>query len=708
MSSQRPVSEKIGKLVTVILISTAIALFFFGVTHAFPAPKDRSKGFTSLPGTISRMNPIPRIYALLERATLYKRFQERSARYREPLNKDIAIIGVDRKTLDRDRVMQILWPSRYYAPVMKMLLENGVKVIGLDDIQDVYIKIALEKILDDEFRKGVTESLKETLGPAAYRKSRLEDWTQSIVEEVPIAKKEKELQMLLYKYHRVVLPAILSPEHTLSEKPIDQMLFAAGEENLAIVNLPTGVEEVALRQELFYHRMVEHENKPIRSFGLRIVEKFLDKEAVLNDKDDRVTVDNETIPTDDRGRLLINYKRAINYSPSDIQTEKGETADFPRNYYSLIDVRDRADKGDREYFKRHFQGRIVLIGHVLPPQDTFWTPLGKRVLMPGVEVHAHIIRTLLDRDYIKRASTGVNLGALIILSVLAGLLTYRMKPLHSAIACLSLVALYILMTYVLFYYRSIWLDMSQVLNVMVVFGGVYSYRYITEDRERQMIRKVLERYVSKNVMETILSDPRNLNLGGTRKKVTILFSDLNDFTSHSEKLDPEDLMRFLNNYFNDMNAIILKYNGTIKQFVGDEIMVLFGAPMPQDDQAKRAVDTALEMIDWLKFMRKKDPRGDGGFYEVKIGIHTGEVVAGNVGSEDRTEYACVGDNVNLTSRIEGLNKKLGTTILISEDTYEEVKGKITDAEFTPFEPQEVKGKKNLIRVYEVKRSERGG
>ena len=215
-------------------------------------------------------------------------------------------------------------------------------------------------------------------------------------------------------------------------------------------------------------------------------------------------------------------------------------------------------------------------------------------------------------------------------------------------------------------------------------------------KERDFIRNTFGKYVSSQVAETVLKG--NLKLGGEKRKVTVLLSDIRNFTMMSEKLPPESVVEFLNQYLTQMVGVVEKYDGTIDKFMGDAIFSVFGAPLAYMDDAIRAIKVAVEMRQKLhEFNRKRKLLG---FDETRIGIgiHTGEVVAGNIGSEQRTEYTVIGDTVNTASRIESLNKELGTDILISQDTYDLVKDMV-DVKKMPL--VRVKGKEKEIQVYEL-------
>ncbi len=222
-------------------------------------------------------------------------------------------------------------------------------------------------------------------------------------------------------------------------------------------------------------------------------------------------------------------------------------------------------------------------------------------------------------------------------------------------------------------------------------------REIESQRERTHIRDLFGRVVSRDVMEELLREP-DWGQAGARRTVTILFVDINDFSTRCEQMKPGRIIEMLNSYFGTVNSVIFRHRGMIKQFVGDEILVLFGAPKPSDDHAVSAVRTALEIVETLARQRATD---QGGFYDVKIGIHTGEVVVGHVGSEERFEYAAVGDAVNLASRIMGLNRELGTSILISESTRAEVAHVLPNVTMRDQGEHTVKGRSRPEAVYEV-------
>jgi class 3 adenylate cyclase len=693
MIPTRRFTQPLKTYVPVILISLAIGIASFIFTHC-----DIKLGKISL--------TLKNLYENYERSILVQRFKYRLKRVpcKDPINPAVAILAVDKETLEKEKLPTSFW-FKNFVPVMKMLLENGVKVIGLDYIGDNSINEYLKMILDYQSIERIKKDLEKRLGSELFKKKEMDLWSDSLWEKLSLSHTDKELALLVLS-KKVVLPARLNKDGKLLKSNI--FLFPiAGWENTGIANLGTFDDEVVFYQRLFYRHYAEEpcfiagfiggtggicraEPDITKSFVTLLLEKYTGQ-IMSSDKTGGFRLGSEKIVVDDDQRLWINYHR-----PLDQQKDS-------HLLFSYNDVLERARRDDREYFKNNFSGKIVIIGTTALRTDSYRTPVVETKWMPGPEIHGQAISTVLNKDFLAIPGSTVKAAAIIVLCLMAGIITFHFRPGPALLCTTLLIGLYLAATHFLFMQRSIWLETLPVIFMVPVLVAAYLFKYVTEERERQTTRSLFGRYVSKNVMEAIMSNPRNVALGGTMRKVTILFSDINNFTPTSEKLSPEELMRYLNNYFNEMNAIIMNYNGTIKQFVGDEIMVLYGAPIEQEDQALLAVQTALDMVERLNELKAQDPSGKSGFYEVKIGIHTGQVVAGNVGSLDRTEYAAVGDNVNLTSRIEGLNKKLGTTILISEETYQEVQGELENAEFTAFDPQEVKGKEKPIQVYEVKR-----
>jgi adenylate cyclase len=247
--------------------------------------------------------------------------------------------------------------------------------------------------------------------------------------------------------------------------------------------------------------------------------------------------------------------------------------------------------------------------------------------------------------------------------------------------------------------HGLWIALVSPLFALAfaVFGGV-AWQYFVEGREKRRITRLFGRYVSKDVFDHLMADPSVARLGGQRREMTVLFSDIRGFTSASEQHDPEAIVQQLNEYFSAMVEVLFRHQGTLDKFVGDMIMGLFGAPVADADHADHAVAAAVEMTVVLEQLNaqwtsERRPRLDIG-----IGINSGEMIAGNIGSDTIMSYTVIGDAVNLGARLESLNKEYGTRILIGEETYRRLKRPMRTREIGQVT---VKGKTKPVTVYEL-------
>jgi adenylate cyclase len=256
-----------------------------------------------------------------------------------------------------------------------------------------------------------------------------------------------------------------------------------------------------------------------------------------------------------------------------------------------------------------------------------------------------------------------------------------------------------------FLFRGNWLLPAAVpqLGLLLGYLGILGLRLTGEERERARLRQIFGRYVSEEVVEKVLSSGKQPDLGGEAFTVTVLFSDIRNFTSMSESLSPHEVVEMLNTYFSRACEPILQQGGMVDKFVGDAVMAVFGAPAPQPDHARRAVAAALAMMEKARefqaWMKQRFP--DRGFnnFHIGIGLHTGEAVIGNIGTPQRFEFTAIGDTVNTASRLEGLTKELGWNIVASEGT---VKAAGPGVVLGGKQELRVKGRQEPVVVLEVK------
>jgi len=335
------------------------------------------------------------------------------------------------------------------------------------------------------------------------------------------------------------------------------------------------------------------------------------------------------------------------------------------------------------------RGKVVLVGATFRDNsDVFQTVQG---VLPGVEIHANLVHMMLTRSFVQPPAWAVGLLLQVIVVLGAGLVVVACRPLLATAVCLvGPLLLGLPASYLAFHRGGYLIDfMLPVITTRVFAGAV-------DTLERRRVWAAFAQYVSPQVAMRVFQEAPSL--AGERRRVSILFSDLRGFTTLSEGMDPTRIAAHLNEYFDAMTAVIFTYRGMINDFIGDAIMAIFGAPLDDPDHALHAVQTAAAMAAALAALNEAWAAKELPPLRMGIGIHTGEVFAGNVGGKGRIKYTLVGDAVNVASRVEGLNKELDTSVLITEATRAEVgdRVEVRDCGAIP-----VKGRNEPVQVYEV-------
>src|SRR5688572_29167011 len=347
-----------------------------------------------------------------------------------------------------------------------------------------------------------------------------------------------------------------------------------------------------------------------------------------------------------------------------------------------------------------FKDKIVFIGLASSGLvDVFSTPFGvENGNMPGIQLHATMADNLLSNRFIRPASRRSRIGTVIAAGLFVGLMATLLPFAPAAVGTLLAGAGWTWFSLASFR-DGAWLNMAQPLMTMglALFAGT-AYQYFVEGREKRVVKKLFGRYVSRDVYQQLLDNPNLAELGGRRREMTVLFSDIRGFTSMTEKGDAEALVAQLNEYFSTMVEVVFRHHGTVDKFVGDMVMALFSAPVEDADHAEHALDAAVEMVSELGKLNRKWLAEGKVQLDIGIGINSGEMIAGNIGSERIMSYTVIGDNVNLGSRLESLNKEFQSRIIISDATRTRLR---TEHTLRTLGEVTVKGKSLAVSIFEV-------
>ncbi|HZX31937.1 MAG TPA: adenylate/guanylate cyclase domain-containing protein [Rhodocyclaceae bacterium] len=382
------------------------------------------------------------------------------------------------------------------------------------------------------------------------------------------------------------------------------------------------------------------------------------------------------IPVDEYGAALIPYR--------------GPERSFP--YVSAVDVLKGRVPAEK------LLGRIVLVGTTAPGlMDLRSTPVG--ATYPGVEIHANLIAGILDGNVKQKPSyvLGAEVVQLLFFGCLLALLLPLLSPFRSSLLALLILGLILTANYWLWQSQHLVLPLaSGIFLVVILFGLNMSWGYFVESRTKRQLTGLFGQYVPPELVDEMARDPENYSMEGRKEELTVLFSDVRGFTTISEGLDPKELALLMNEYLGPMTTVVRRNRGTLDKYIGDAIMAFWGAPVADADHARHAVLTALEMQREVK--KLAEPFKARGWPELRIGVgvNSGTMTVGDMGSPVRQAYTVMGDAVNLASRLEGITKEYGVGIVVGEATRDQLK----DIVFRELDRVRVKGKDEPVAIYE--------
>lgn len=469
---------------------------------------------------------------------------------------------------------------------------------------------------------------------------------------------------------RVVLPLELSLKLDRSKitfdaskivQPIPELQRAA--KRVGFSNTPLDVDGIVRRIPL---TVLGESGGTIRAFAYEVAD-IAGRAPNVNE-----------VPTDALGRVMIN---------------------FPGSSGKAFPFVSAADVLEGKAIDAGFDGATVFIGATASDlHDEQNTATSRDQPMSGIEIHASLYDTLVTHRWLIQAPVLLQAILLILAGLFLGLLIPRVRARTGAIAAFLIWIGWILAAFVSFDHGYILDIVWPTLLIVFSYAALLLERWISTERERRKIRSAFSRYVSANVVEAIMKDFDRLKLGGERRTMSVLFSDIRGFTTLSEGMEPEALVELLNTYLNEMTDIVFEEGGVLDKYIGDAVMAFWNAPFDQSDHAMRSVRTAIRMRDRLQEMNRNGSFAEGAELKVGIGINTGDMVVGNIGGERRYDYTVIGDSVNLASRTEGLCKEYGVQIIITEHTQSELDDTILTRQL---DKVSVKGKQKPVAMYEV-------
>lgn len=566
-------------------------------------------------------------------------------------SQDILIVGIDEASLANDALGRWgSWSRTYYARAIENLENAGAKVIGMDLVLTQDSEGISKQALSEILAKNPTleEYLVET---ARYLKTPHPD--------------DQVLQDVFDEHENIVLGERFmagSSDGTLDFIPLAPVLQG----HVKTASLFSLEDEDGVNRRLPIEMRDRKSGEPRRTLSLEMM-----------------CAAGEAEPSELRKNLDASQSVLINYAAPPYRFPLLSFYDVYRNLFSREEV----------------EGKYVLVGSVAEVlQDNAPTPTSQQTLMPGVEIHANALQTLLTQDWLMEQSLA---GQIMVIAGLSLFLAFTLLwvSVYAGLGISMLtIAGYQLLAEPIFDTGLIVNVVYPTLALLIVYLCATLYKYTTEAREKNKIKGAFGKYVNKDLMEKILQSKENLKLGGEKKTVTVFFSDIANFTHFSERVTPDVLVAQLNEYFEVMAGIIMKNGGNVNKFDGDAIMAFWGAPIDEPRHAYLAAYSALECRAALRGLHERWAKESKPLLDFRVGLSTGEVIAGNVGSSARFDYTVMGDRVNLGSRLEGASKVYGTHILLPDSTASEIESQF---ELRRVDRLKVKGKDLPVEVYEL-------
>lgn len=582
-----------------------------------------------------------------------------------PATSPTVVVAIDEETYRTEpfrSLPKVLW-TKQLAAVVDATLAAGAKVVGFDVIYPTSV---------ERYLKGFDRELLITLRRAS-----------------------KTGQIVLGKVQHQHKPIVPFPGYS----------FAVGHgKNIRSVNVFTDSDGVVRHVPLSFRSSDGAEEV---SMALELAARARGT-AARRIADGSMILGEDSIPGSKANRMAVNFDSG----PGAIPT------------YSLADLYACAEKGDGDYFLRHFQGKVVLVGVVLDVEDRKLTsqrfitaPEGlglpvrcvnpvmsdlyieglRRDTISGVYVHAQAINNLLRGDALHELDRGATGFIVLLFTAAAAAVTMALSFVAAGFVLLLGFLAWAGVAIMGFSDAQVLPLLRPLAGAAVAFAALLGYRFTIADKDKRYIRQAFSHYLPAPVVDRMVAEGRVPALGGETRELTIWFSDIANFTSFSEHMSPAQLVQFLNSYLSEMTELLDSHGGFVDKYVGDAILAVFGAPLDDPDHALHAVEAALACTHRLREMGRELSLIADRPLVARIGINSGQALVGNIGSRRRFNYTVMGDAVNLASRLEGANKVYGTDILVSEAT---VAGCADRVNFREIDLVRVVGRNSPVRIFE--------
>jgi adenylate cyclase len=580
----------------------------------------------------------------------------------ETLNPDssIVMVAIDQKSLDffEDNAVSWPWPREFYGYVLKFLKKAGAKAV----------------FFDIDFSSSEIERIEVDASDSENSFANAIDISGNVVLSLSLNNTQDGKNNILPKF--LIVDSTIYPRFNNSIAPLSSFQKSAKE--VGVVNVNPDFDGIIRRAPLLFGL----NNMSVKSAALALFSVAKNEEIVNLD------LFKQNIPKE----LFINW-----YGKGGV----GQT--FP--YYSIHSLIVSAAKIEEnlspDLSLNIFKDKVVIIGGTaFGLLDYRPVPVSSVDSYPGMEIHATILSNLLKKHFITESSSLVKWLFILFLSFLSPIFLLKYPKIISSIFILLFVAiiLFLLNYYSFYFYRYNLELISPGLALLLSFVLTGYVNYLREGKQKKEIKKIFSRYISPQVVNELLENYEDVELGGKEVEATVFFSDIKNFTSISESLSPKELVFHLNNYLTLTSEVILEQKAMLDKYIGDAIMAIFGTPIKVENHALSACKAALKIQKLLEIEHQKSVKSSLPQFVTRIGLNTGKMIVGNIGSTARTDYTVIGDSVNTASRLEGINKIYGTNIIISESTYEMVKEQMLVRELDKLR---VKGKENPVKIFEL-------